>query len=353
MLPDPKLVEQSRILVVDDLESNVAFLVMTLQAAGFHNIVTADSGLQAIDECLNSPPDLVMLDLHMPEVDGFKVLEAIRPAREDFFPILVFTADTTMDARRRALNLGASDFLTKPGDVLEIGLRVRNFLQMRHMYKVIADQRNSLEIKVQERTHALQEAHVEILARLALAAEYRDDATGEHTKRVSNLSGKLARAAGLTEEECRLIQFGSLLHDIGKIGIPDSILLKRGPLQPDEFEQMKEHAVIGGRLLANSKSPLLQKAKEIALSHHERWDGTGYPSRLAGEAIPISGRIVAISDVYDALISERVYKSAMSVPEAIAEIVRGAGTHFDPKLVQAFFSLVSGQMEDQALSKAA
>lgn len=344
MLPELAEIEKSKILIVDDTESNVVFLRMALEGAGFTNLDSATNGLEAVQYCSEQLPELILLDLHMPHMDGFQTLEALKPHLDEFMPVLVFTADTSMTARRRALDLGAADFLTKPGDILEIGLRVRNFLKMRQLYHAAANQRDLLESKVKERTKELNEAHVEILARLAMAAEYRDDQTGEHTKRVSDLSGKLALAAGLSPEEASLIRYGSLLHDVGKIAIPDAILLKEGALTQEEYERMKEHSEIGGKLLANSRSPFLRAAQEIALSHHERWDGSGYPRRLVGEDIPISGRIVAIADAFDALVSKRCYKEAVPVRDAVAEIVRCTGSHFDPALVQAFMGIMSDEM---------
>lgn len=336
----------SLILMVDDADANLLFLRKALESAGYTNLHEAKNGEEAIDFCRERQPDLVLLDLHMPRLDGFQALELLRNEREDFFPILVFTADTTSEAKRRALNSGATDFLTKPGDLLEICLRVKNFLQLRFLYQNEHTQREELERRVQERTRELQEAHVEILARLAMTAEYRDDDTGEHTKRVSDMSGRLATHLGLPQDEVSLIRYGALLHDLGKVAIPDSILLKHGPLSPEEMDVIRKHPEIGGRLLANSKSPLLQKAQEIALTHHERWDGTGYPAGLSGEAIPLAGRVVSVADVYDALTSERVYKKAFSARDALSEIVRCSGTQFDPKVVSALLTLISDELLD-------
>lgn len=338
----------AKILMVDDTEANIFFLRKCLESADYTNLHSASNGQEAIAFCRDHQPDLVLLDLHMPQMDGYATLEVIRATVGTSLPVLVFTADTTMEAKRRALELGASDFLTKPGDLLEICLRVKNFLKMRKLYQNEQNQKELLEARVQERTRELQEAHVEILARLAMVAEYRDDATGEHTKRVSDLSARLATALGLPAEEVNLIRFGSLLHDIGKVAIPDSILLKRGSLLHEEFEIMKTHAEIGARMLANSKSKFLQVAQEIAQSHHERWDGTGYPRGLSRENIPLCGRIVALADAFDAMVSERPYKEAMHVRDAVAEIVRSSGVHFDPSLVQVFLTVVSPELAKTA-----
>lgn len=352
LLPDLNGIAASRILIVDDTEANVMFLTMTLNAAGFNNLVTACNGLEAVNSCAKNPPDLILLDLHMPQMNGFQTLEALRPYRKDFLPVLVFTADVSQEAKRRALDLGANDFLTKPGDILEIGLRVRNFLEMRRLFVTTVSQRDLLEERVEERTKELHEAHVEVLYRLAMACDYRDDETGEHTHRVSDLSGRLAQAAGLDEEEVNLIRYGSLLHDIGKIAIPDSILHKAGNLLPEERETMNDHTLIGSKLLANSRSPFLQKAQEIAISHHEHWDGKGYPYGLAGEAIPISGRIVAVVDAFDAMASKRVYQDAIPQRTAMAELVRCMGTQFDPHLVPIFMNMMSEDMTQSLLQAA-
>ncbi|MBC8064583.1 MAG: response regulator [Chlorobia bacterium] len=349
MLPELKDIANLNVLVVDDTEANVVFLRMTLEAAGLKRIFSASNGLEAVAHCASHPTDLIILDLHMPRMDGFQTLEALRPHREGFLPVLVFTADVSSAARRRALDLGATDFLTKPGDVIEIGLRVKNFLEMRLLFLASVNQRELLEVKVKERTKELHEAHVEILARLAMAGEFRDDETGEHTKRVSDLSGKIAIAAGLNAETANIIRYGSLLHDIGKIGIPDAILRKRGPLLVNEREIMMTHTDIGAKLLANSRSPFLRMAQEIALTHHEHWNGQGYPRGLVGELIPISGRIVAIADAFDAMVSNRVYHEAVPIRTAVAEIVNCSGTQFDPKLVQIFLAMMADRMNHQEL----
>jgi len=332
------------ILIVDDTEANVLFLRRALESVGYKNLHSATNGQEAIAFCEQKAPDLVLLDLHMPGMDGYATLEVLRKRNDTFLPVLVFTADTTSEAKRRALQLGASDFLTKPGDLLEICLRVKNFLQMRQLFENEHRQKEILETRVFDRTRELQEAHVEILARLAMAADYRDDSTGEHGKRVSEMSARIAQAMNLDSETINLIRYGSLLHDIGKVGIPDAILLKRGSLLADEYDVMKRHAEIGGKLLANSRSRFLQVAHEIALSHHERWDGTGYPRGLKGEDIPLSGRIVAIADVFDALTSERVYRDALSIRDAVAEIARGTGSQFDPNLVGVFLRVMAPEL---------
>ena len=289
---------------------------------------------------------MAIIDLHMPGIGGFGLLERLRAQKtfNGYMPILVFTADVTGAARQKALELGATDFLTKPGDPSEIVLRVRNFLQMRLLYRKLENHNAQLETRVKERTQSLEAAHMEIVHRLALAGDYRDDETGEHCQRVGDLSGRIALAYGLSDHDAELIRLAAPLHDIGKVAIPDAILRKPGRLSSDEYSEMQRHVRVGGRILAESSSEILQVAHIIAMSHHERWDGTGYGLGLSGETIPIEGRIVAVADVFDALTSDRPYKTRWSFEDACAEIERCAGTHFDPKVVEAFRS-VAGEME--------
>ncbi|HEX9245170.1 MAG TPA: HD domain-containing phosphohydrolase [bacterium] len=332
--------KKARILIVDDQEANVYLLERILRGAGF-------SGLKGLTDSREVPtvysefrPDLLLLDLHMPHQDGFAVLEALKaliPAGA-FLPILVLTADITPQAKQRALSGGAKDFLTKPFDPAEVLLRIENLLETRFLHLELRDHNQLLEQRVGERTKELEEAHFEMLERLAVAGEFRDDQTGQHTRRVGETAARLARTLGLARDQVELIRHAAPLHDVGKIGIPDNILLKPGPLTPEEFEVIKTHTTIGARILSGGKFPLLQMAEEIALSHHERWDGKGYPRGLRGEAIPLPGRIVALADVFDAVISKRPYKKARSPEEAAAELQRGAGTQFDPRVVEAFLA---------------
>ncbi len=337
MILDDKIKDQ-KILVVDDEETNVRLLARILQRAGFVNYQTLTDSRQVVAEFVQFRPDLVVLDLHMPEMDGFQVMEALAPLRSEdlLLPILILTADVSPEAKRRALGVGATDFLPKPFDTVEVMLRIRNLLEVRYLHSRLKQNNQVLEVRVQERTRELEMSRYEVLERLALAAEFRDDTTGEHTRRVGRMAGVIATELGLSPSEVSLLQEASPLHDIGKIGISDQILLKRAPLTDAEREIMKSHTQIGARILSGSEFPLMQLAEQIAASHHEWWDGNGYPHNLAGDAIPLGARITALADVFDALTHERPYKTEWGWTKATSEVLSLAGTQFDPAVVAAF-----------------
>jgi putative two-component system response regulator len=351
-MPDWPL-EQARIMVVDDQQANLQILERMCNGAGYQNVKTVADSRHALAAFLEQEPDLVLLDLVMPHLDGFEVMAQIkaRVPREEYLPILVLTTDVTAESRQRALSIGAKDFVNKPFDRGEVELRIRNLLETRFVYRELRKHNENLEVMVQERTADLDAARLEILERLALAAEYRDDTTGQHTRRVGRVSALIARALGLPGEEVELLERAAPLHDVGKIGVPDQILLKGGRLTPEEFSLIKTHTTIGAKILGGSRNKLLQFAEEIALLHHEHWDGTGYTPGLAEDAIPLSARIVAIADVYDSLTHERPYKRAWSKDEAVTEIRAGTGSHFDPAVVRAFMEIIDllplAEMEDQ------
>ena len=332
---------ESKILIVDDNIQNINLSVGILEWAGYQSIRTVLDPTKAAAEFREFQPDLVILDLHMPGLNGFQVLEQLREyvATDAYVPILVFTADDSADARRRALELGASDFLNKPGDAGEILLRVQNFLKARHMHVELESHNLRLEQRVFERTEELFQSRQETLDCLAAAAEYRDDITGDHTKRVGELSGVLAEALGMHPVMVDLVRQAAPLHDIGKIGVADSILLKSGPLTPEEVDVMRQHTHIGAEILSRGDSPILLIATEIALYHHERWDGRGYCAGLKGEEIPLTARIVAVVDAYDAMTNDRPYRAAQPIGEALAEIEAASGTQFDPRVVDTFLNL--------------
>lgn len=335
-------IESARILIVDDEPANVRLIERILRGDGFHHLVSTTDATEVLTLFAREKPDLILLDLWMPEKDGFQVLEDLMPwiPQDTYLPILVLTGDTSADVKSRALAGGAKDFLTKPFSPGEVLLRIRNLLETRMLHLRLEVHNHLLEEMVRERTRDLHQARFEILERLARAAEYRDDQTGEHTRRVGRMAGDLAERIGAPAEHVELIRRAAPLHDVGKIGIPDGVLLKPGRLSSRELELMRQHCLIGANLLSGSGVPLLDVAATIALTHHERWDGTGYPEGLKGEDIPLAGRVVAVVDVFDALVHERPYKAAFTVEEAVAELENGAGTHFDPSVVQAFLELI-------------
>jgi len=328
----------ARILMVDDEESNLELLKRILEPAGFENLEDTADPFQVATLFRQRRPDLVLLDIAMPGKDGFEVLAEIQAqlGEEEYLPVLILTSDHSPETKRRSLSAGAQDFLTKPLSPAEVRLRVRNLLETRFLHLALREHNRDLEERVRERTAELEEAHAEILARLARAAEFRDDQTGEHTRRVGRLSAAIAEELGLDPEYVSLIQRVAPLHDVGKIGIPDDILLCPSELTPDQVKVMRAHTDIGGNLMAGSGIPLLDMAEEIARTHHERWDGSGYPQGLSGEEIPLAGRIVAVADSFDAVIHSRPYKPAWSAEDAWWEIARKAGADFDPAVVEAF-----------------
>jgi putative two-component system response regulator len=337
-----------RILVIDDEEMNIEMVRRILEPEGYGRFVTTTDPRKALDLYHEHHPDLILLDLKMPHLGGLEVLALFREEipPETYLPILVLTSDGSSEAKRRALSGGARDFLTKPLSPIEVRLRVRNLLETRFLHLALHDQNQWLEQRVRERTVELtrrtvelEGARVEILERLARAAEFRDDETGLHTQRVGRMAALLAEGLGIAPAEVEVIRRAAPLHDIGKIGIPDAVLLKGGRLSLDEFEVMKTHTLIGADILAGSSVPLLATGREIALTHHEHWDGSGYPAGLAGDAIPLSGRAVAVADVFDALTHPRPYKAAWTPESALAEIEREAGRQFDPEIVRAFIAL--------------
>jgi putative two-component system response regulator len=332
----PKDVFRSRILVVDDHPGNVMLLRGLLAQDGYEHVRDLSDPREVLSVVEAWNPDLILLDLHMPHVDGHTLLADLRLERwSSFLPILVLTADTTVEAKRRALDAGASDFLVKPFDLIEVTLRVRNLLFARKLHLQLLAEQSLLERRVAERTEELAASQREIIERLALAAEFRDYNTGLHTQRVGNLSARIGSALGLTERELEVIRLAAPLHDIGKIGISDDILLKPGPLTHEEYLEIKQHVTIGASILSGGTTELLHLAEKVALTHHERWDGTGYLG-LSGEQIPQSARIVSVADVYDALTSVRPYKCAWTHEQAMDEITSLSGSHFDPKVVDAF-----------------
>lgn len=281
--------------------------------------------------------DLVLVDHVMPAMDGVQFTSALRASEAyRLVPIVMVTSDMDRNTRIEAIRAGATDFVNKPFDPTELQARVANLLTLRAAQVELADRANWLSREVETATAHLLAREEEIIWRLARAIEYRDGDTGEHVSRVAQISQLIASGIGLSAERCRMIYLSAPLHDIGKIGIADAVLSKPGKLTPEEFRIMREHVTIGARILENGSSELIRTAELIAQSHHERWDGTGYPDRLSGTDIPIEARVVAIADVFDALCSQRPYKPAWPIQKAYAEIVACSGSHFDPACVAAF-----------------
>lgn len=339
----------ANILIVDDQIVNVKLLEKVFQQEGFTNIFSTTDSREAVTLYLEHDIDVLLLDIRMPHIDGFEVMAELDSFIDnDYLPILVLTAELEGETRSKALSSGAKDFLTKPFDRLEVIQRTKNIIEVRMLHKQINHQNRTLEATVKERTKELEESQLEVIERLGLAAEYKDNETGNHVIRMSQFSYLLAKAMGLSEEGAELLKRAAPMHDLGKIGIPDRVLLKPGKLDKDEWKIMKTHVDIGGELLKNGSSPLLVMAKSVALTHHEKWDGSGYPNGLSGEDIPIEGRICAISDVFDALTSKRPYKEAWPVEKAMDLIKSESGKHFEPRLVELFVKILPSILLEQA-----
>ena len=329
--------KNSSILVVDDEIANVRLLEKMLGAMGYKNVVCTQDPKQALPLYLKHKSDLILLDLNMPELDGYGVMEQLKALDDNFLPpILILTAQHMQSYRQRAFDSGAHDYVTKPFDADELLSRVRNMLKIQMSKKYMHYQNDILEQKVLKRTQDIQNTRLQIVRRLGRAAEYRDNETGLHIIRMSKIAVVIAKAAGMSDEDCDLLLNAAPMHDIGKIGIPDRILLKPGKLDAEEWEIMQTHAQIGADILSGDDSELMTMAHNIAISHHEKWNGKGYPNKLEGDAIPISGRVTALADVFDALRSERPYKKAWPVQDAVNLITEESGKHFDPNLVSLF-----------------
>ena len=327
----------ANILIVDDQAINVTLLEKMLKHAGYKNVVGITDSRRAVSMYLENDVDLLLLDIRMPHLDGFDVMSKLQDAvKDDYLPILVLTAELAVETSAKALCNGAKDFLTKPFEQLEVLQRIHNILEVRLLHNQVKAQNQNLEKIVVQRTKELAHSRLEIIQRLGRAAEYKDNETGNHILRMSKFCQLLAKAVGLSQAESEMIFAASPMHDIGKIGIPDRVLLKPGKLDAEEWAIMQTHVNIGVDLLSGSESPLMIMAKNIALLHHEKWDGTGYPNGLVGENIAIEGRIAALCDVFDALTSVRPYKKAWSIDDAMTFIKEQSGKHFEPRLVILF-----------------
>jgi putative two-component system response regulator len=335
-----------RVLVVDDNATNLELIQQILERAGYKHVVGTQDARGVAHLCDAGRPDLVLLDLHMPRFSGYEVMGEIRElmSEPESLPVLVVTADSTVEARHRVLSMGARGLITKPIDQAELLLRTHNLLHTRDLQHRLEQRNLILDQAVNERTAELEHARVESLTMLAAVGEYHDDDTGQHTQRVGQSAERVARALGLPGEFASLIRDAAPLHDIGKISIPRSLLQKPGALTPEERQIMMRHAEAGAQILSSASSPVLCLAAQIARSHHEHWDGGGYPDGLAGENIPLAARITAVGDVFDALTHERPYKPAWEIGRSLAHIKDRAGSQFDPRVVEAFLTLAPSEL---------
>jgi len=327
------------VLILDDNRINLELLTHMLEGVDGVSTVALDDPVQALDWCSRATPDLVVVDYMMPVMDGLEFLARLRAtAGCETVATIMVTAETDRDVRHRALQLGADDFLTKPADRIELRARVRNLLARHRAELDLQARAAALSDAVVEAACAIAASELELVHRMARLAQMRDAETGRHLVRMAHYARVLAAGLGLSLDEQELICAAAPMHDLGKVGIPDHILQKPGRLDAGEMSCMRTHPQIGADILGGSTSPFLQAAATIALSHHEKYDGSGYPAGLAGTDIPLYGRIVAVADVFDALTSARPYKEAWDCERAFALLEEGAGSHFDPSCVRAFLA---------------
>ncbi len=335
-----------RVLVIDDSQINVTLLCRLLQKIEHCSSIDFLDPAIALEWCTQETPDLILVDYMMPSMNGTEFIRQFRalPHCNDI-PVLMITANDEIALRYEALEVGANDFLIKPVDKIEFLARTKNMLALRRNQRLLENRAAWLNDEVQKATAEIRAREQETILRLSKAADSRDPETGAHIVRMANYSLLIARQLGLPESVQQMILEAAPMHDIGKVGIPDHILLKPGKLSIEEFSIMKSHATLGHQILAGSASETLQMGAEIALAHHEKFDGSGYPQGLVGTAIPLAARIVAVADVFDALTSERPYKQAWDIDRAVNFLREGSGQHFDPACVDAFLSDFSKVLE--------
>lgn len=337
--------KSGKIFIIDDSIQYLSSLETILRSKGYPNVSGFTRPIEGLAALRRETCDLLILDMQMPEMNGIQILMELEKlgVLEDSFPVLILTGDSDPGLRDTALAIGAMDYLAKPFRMSEVVLRVKNLLRTRMLHLEIKRHAEELETRVRERTEELSGAHIDTVMRLARAAEFRDDDTGKHIVRVGEMAARLSVQMGLNHAFPELVRFAAQLHDIGKIAIPDAILLKPGRLSGEEFTRMKTHTVLGAQILDGSPSYYLKLAGEIAMSHHERWDGSGYPQGLAGGDIPLCGRVTAVADVYDALTHERPYKQAWTHTAALAELRAQRSKMFDPAAVDAFEAVIESE----------
>ncbi|MFH1622216.1 MAG: two-component system response regulator [Candidatus Omnitrophota bacterium] len=335
-----------RILIVDDDSTSVKILQRNLAPEGYDIAVTS-SGEEALDLITNNNIDLILLDIVLPKMDGFELTRRLKAnEKTKFIPVVLLTSLNKVQDRAKGLQIGCNDFLSRPVEKSELLARVRSLLSVKTYHDLMMHSySHKLEIEVKKKTEQLHSAYkkleiasLDTIYRLATAAEYKDEDTGVHTKRMGYYAVALALQMGFSQKEINEILYAAPMHDVGKIGIPDNILLKPGKLVKEEWEIMKQHTEIGAKILEGSDTEFIKSAEIIALTHHEKWDGSGYPHALKGSNIPIIGRITSISDVFDALVSKRPYKEPFSVEKSFEIIEQERGKYFDPKVVDAFFA---------------
>ncbi|MFC2035962.1 HD domain-containing phosphohydrolase [Chloroflexota bacterium] len=340
------LEEKVIILIVANKDTDLHLVEAILSPLGYEVILAGD-GEEALVKVKETLPNVILLDTLIPKIDGFKVTKRLKEDEvTKTIPVIMMIAQGETKDRLKALAVGVDDFLTKPVDEVELRVRVNSLLKVRAYYNYLHNYQEAVEAEVTRRTQDLTKAFEKIkiasldtVYRLSRAAEYKDEDTGAHVQRMSHYSSAVARQIGLNDEFVENILWAAPMHDIGKIGIPDRVLLKPAKLDPDEWKIMKHHTTIGAEILKDASADFIQLAEVIALSHHEKWDGSGYPQGLKGLDIPLAGRIVALADVFDALTSERPYKIPFPLEKALAIIEEGHGSHFDPELVNAFFAI--------------
>jgi len=336
----------SKILVVDDEERNLRLMEAMLIPLGYE-VILAHDGEKAIKKVREIPPDVILLDIMMPKMDGFEVARRLKEEEETkIIPIVMVTALREVKDRVKALEAGADDFLSKPVDKTELKARIQSLLKVKAYNDHMKNYQKELEAEVDKRTKELKKAFekleiysLDTIYRLTRAAEYKDEDTGAHIQRMSRYSAAVARQTGLAENVVKYILYAAPMHDVGKIGIPDRILLKPGKLDVEEWEIMRQHTTFGGKILEGAKAGYLKLGEVVALTHHEKWDGSGYPNGLKGKEIPKVGQIVAIADVFDALTTKRPYKEPFPLEKSYAIIKESRGRHFDPDVVDAFFAV--------------